>query len=386
MKKIILTAIFCFFVFIPQIAKAQEKVEVDFFYSPTCPHCAEESKFLDGLEKRYSELRINRYDISQGENHQLLKNFYLEHDVSSEYWGWTPITFIKNQSFLGFNKEIEKKIENRIAEICSKNSSLTKSSEFQKVSLPFLDKVNFNSFSPLALSVILGTLDGFNACAMVALGFLLAVLISTGARKKVVLIGGVFIFVSGIVYFLFISAWLNLFLFLGHFKLITVLVGVVIITFAGLMLKDYVRGVVCKICRIDPKNESVLTKWQRKLFAKMSQLTRFEMSLPLTLLGIAIVAAGINTVELACSFGFPLAFTKVLTAMELSTWHYYSYLLVYVFFYMLDDFIIFLIAVATLRISNVSEKYLRAIKLISGLVLFILGLLMLVKPGLLMLS
>lgn len=383
-KKIILISIFCLFAFIPHLLSAQEKIEVNFFYKPGCQSCKDEQKFLDKLEEEYSEIKVNRFNIYEKENIELLGVLYRQYNVSPEYWGLTPAIFTAKQAFIGFDEEVGEEIENCISEICAKD--LSPSVKSKALSLPFLGKINLNSYSPLVLSMLLGGLDGFNACAMVALGFLLAVLVATGVRKRVLLIGGTFILVSGAVYFVFISAWLNLFLFLGHLKLITILVGVVIIIFAVLMLKDYVYGVICKICNIDPKNESVLTRWQRSLFEKMSKLTRFEMSLPLTLLGIAVVAAGINTVELACSLGFPLAFTKVLTSMNLSVWSYYFYLLVYITFYMLDDFIIFLIAVATLRITGVSDKYLRAIKLVSGVVLLLLGLLMLFRPGILMLG
>ena len=166
----------------------------------------------------------------------------------------------------------------------------------------------------LALAVVLGALDGFNACAMVALGFLLAVLVATGIRKRVFLIGSVFILVSGMVYFLFISAWLNLFLVLENIKIITILVGFAVTLFAGFLLKDYFSGVVCKLCHVKPGKQGFFSRIEQKLFLKMQKLTTAEMSLPITLLGVAVVGAGINMVELVCSFGFPLVFTKILTS------------------------------------------------------------------------
>ena len=207
---------------------------------------------------------------------------------------------------------------------------------------------------------------------------------ATGIRQRVFIIGSVFILVSGIVYFLFISAWLNLFLVLENIKFITILVGLIVTFFAVFLLKDYFSGVVCKLCQVNPGKQSFFTRMEQKLFLRMQKLISSKMSLPLTILGVAVVAAGINMVELCCSFGFPLVFTKILTSWELSTLSYYSYLLVYILFYMLDDFIIFLIAVWTLRTTQASEKYLKAIKLISGILLLLLGLTILIKPELLM--
>ena len=104
------------------------------------------------------------------------------------------------------------------------------------------------------------------------------------------------------------------------------------------------------------------------------------MPLWLVLVTVATVAAGINLIEIFCSFGFPVAYTKILTGFSLSSVSYYFYLLVYIGFYMLDDFLIFLAAVITLRVTKVSEKYLKAVKLISGLALLLLGLAILFRP------
>jgi hypothetical protein len=235
--------------------------------------------------------------------------------------------------------------------------------------------------------VVFGTLDGFNACAMIALGFLLSVLIaSSGTRKRIILIGGTFIFVSGLVYFLFIATWLNLFLITFNIKLITNLVAIIIILSAIFILRDYFTDVICKLCETDPAKQNIFTKIQQKLFAKMQQFSSTDVPLPIALLGIAVVAAGVNMIELACSFGLPLVFTKILTSWNLSKASYYFYLLVYILFYMIDDFVIFLIAVYTLKITQTSQKYLKLVTLISGIVLLILGLIMLINPEILILS
>ena len=103
-------------------------------------------------------------------------------------------------------------------------------------------------------------------------------------------------------------------------------------------------------------------------------------------LAVAAVAAGVNTVELACSFGFPLAFSKMLVSLNLPAFQYYLYIFIYVLFYMLDDLIIFLIAVLTMRLTKVSDKYLKTIKLISGIVLLLLGIAIMINPGILTFS
>lgn len=356
-------------------------VEINFFFSPTCIHCAQEKEFLNVLEEKYPQVTVNRFNIFDSKNVALLKSFHQEYEVSSEDRKWVPITFTQNNYFLGFNEAIAQAID-----ACIKDCIAGRSEEQgvkDKISLPFIGEVNIAKFSPLGMAAVLGAFDGFNACAMVALGFLIALLVATGVRKRIILIGGTFIFVSGLVYFLFMAAWLNLFVVLERIAFITYLVAAIIIIFAAFMLKDYFVGAICKLCNIDPSKDNIFTKMERVLFGKMQHILKSGLSLPLTLLGVALVAAGINMLELVCSFGFPLAFTKALTASGIPRPHYYFYIFVYVFFYMLDDFLIFLVAVWTLKITGVSEKYLKAIKLISGIVLLILGLIMLFRPELL---
>ena len=217
-KKIIISLVLCLLIFPIFSVSAEEKVEINFFYSLTCPHCAEEKDFLEDIEKKYPHLQINRYVIS--ENIDLLKTFYKKYEVKEDVWGLVPITFTEDDYFLGFNDEIAFKIEDCLVS-CLKKADLFEESQScsecenvdhsnpikdRDFKIPFFGKIDVNGMSPVLLSIVIGALDGFNACAMVALGFLLTILVSTGIRKRVVLIGGVFILVSGLIYFIFISA------------------------------------------------------------------------------------------------------------------------------------------------------------------------------------
>jgi len=386
MKKLILTILALFLVLgSADFSLAQDKVIVNFFFSDICPHCAKEKIFLKSLEEKYPDIEFKNYGVAEKEGIDFLKEMYVQYDVPSEDQGWVPITFIKDRYFLSFDDEVALEIEIYILELIENGSQSEPSPDNRKIVLPIIGEISFENMSPMVLAIVLGALDGFNACAMIALGFLLTVLVSTGIRERVFLIGGTFILVSGIVYFLFISAWLNLFLALEQIKYITLIVGVIIIAFSVFMLKDYFHNVICKVCEVDPEKEkSIFVRFEKKLFMRMQEISQAKTSLPLMLLGVAVVAIGINMVELVCSFGFPLVFTKMLTTFNLSTSSYYFYLLVYILLYMFDDFIIFSLAIWTLRITQVSEKYLKAIKLISGIVLLILGLMILFKPELLM--
>ncbi|MDD3284816.1 MAG: hypothetical protein PHZ07_04455 [Patescibacteria group bacterium] len=380
-----------FFVLIPFFSLHAKEIEINFLFSPTCHFCANEKPFLYSLENNNKDIIVNSYDITDLKNENLVKNLYLEYKVPYNDYGSVPMTFIKDKYFVGYNEKIGESIKNYINDLNNevdhdvgvgdnKKIEIERIENFRNFKIPFFGDIDVNNFSPMMLSITVGALDGFNACAMVALGFLLTVLVGTGSRKKVFIIGSVFILISGLMYFLFITAWLNLFIFVGYIKIVNIIVSLFIIIFSVFVLKDYWTGVVCKMCDVsEGKKENIFTKLQKKLFVSITRISNSEMSLFAMILVVSVVAIGVNLVELVCSLGFPMAYTKILTSYNLSKFSYYFHIFIYVLFYMIDDFIIFCLAIFTLKITNISQKYLKFVKLISGLVLFVLGIIMLIK-------
>ena len=117
MKKGVLTILIFIFLFaISGTTFAQEKIEINFFFSPSCHYCAQEKEFLNTLEKKYPELEIKRFNTFEKESVKLLKKLYQEYKVPLEEQGWVPITFTPKEYFLSFNEKIAKDIENCILE------------------------------------------------------------------------------------------------------------------------------------------------------------------------------------------------------------------------------------------------------------------------------
>lgn len=400
MKRKLITFFVFLAMFFGNIAFAQDNqtVEVNLFYLTTCPHCHSEIEFLNSLKEKYPELVVNTYATEKSENLELMLKKYKEYEVPKESWGLVPATFFENGIYIiGFQDNVTGiQIESYIKQIIENKKDInidsspgdedgnntTPIDDKRVINIPFIGTVDVSGFPPMGLAIVFGILDGFNPCAMAALTFLLASLISSGTRKRVLLIGGVFILVSGIVYFLFIAAWFNLFLALSYFKIITTLIGIFVIFFAITILKEYYSDVICKFCEAEVKKD-IISKTQRKFLLKMEEMTRKEVPLLLSLISVGIIAAGVNMIELFCSMGFPAAFTGMLIDLGVSRAMFYFYLLIYILFYMLDDLIIFLIAVKTLSITQSSQKYIKAVKLVSGILLLILGMILVFNPGLL---
>lgn len=384
------------------VAQSEKETEIYFFWGEGCPHCSKESEFLDDLEQKYPTLTVNKFEIYNSRS-----NFDLLQDMSERYGKdirSVPVIFIGDYDpLVGYRddlttgKIIEERVESCIQKGCPDPEEVVKEdgqtvngenttsisedgeevAETEKVDLPVFGEVDVSKTGLLVFSAMVGILDGFNACAMWSLCFLLTFLVSSGSRKRVFLIGGTFILVSGMVYFVFMAAWMNLFRLVGYLDIIRLVLGILAIIFGLVCIKDYFafgKG----ISFILPE------KTREKIVARMKVLTKPGLALGVTILSVAVLAAGVNLIEILCTTGFPAVYTKILTSHDLPTLDYYFYIMVYIFFYMMDDFIIFTIAVLTLKSNTFERKYGRISKLVSGIIILVLGLIMIFAPHWLM--
>jgi hypothetical protein len=186
------------------------------------------------------------------------------------------------------------------------------------------------------------------------------------------LIGGVFVFCSGLVYFVFMAAWLNVFLLVGELRIITLLAGVLAVIMGGLNVKDYFAF------RQGP-SLSIPDEAKPKLFKRMRGLVGAE-HLPTLLVGTVALAIVANSYELLCTAGFPMVYTRALTLHSLSTGGYYLYLALYNVIYVLPLLVIVLVFVRTLGSRKLQEREGRLLKLLSGAMMTGLGLMLLCYP------
>jgi len=248
--------------------------------------------------------------------------------------------------------------------------------EAEKINLPIFGEIDQKNISLPVLTILIGGLDGFNPCAMWVLLFLISLLLGMEGRKKMWIFGSVFILSSGAVYFLFLSAWLNLFLFIGFIFWIRLIIAIVALGSGSYHLSEYFKNKK-GVCHVTANED------RRKTFDKLKEIIN-RKNFWFALGGIVLLAAAVNLIELVCSAGFPAVYTQILTLADLPTWQYYSYLFLYVFIFMLDDLFIFVLAMVTLRMQGISSKYTRYSNLIGGILMLIIGLLLLFKPGWLM--
>ncbi|MEE3343346.1 MAG: hypothetical protein VZS44_04570 [Bacilli bacterium] len=248
----------------------------------------------------------------------------------------------------------------------------------EKYEVPILGKINAKEVSLPLLALVLGLVDGFNPCAMWILVFLISMLFGMKDRKKMWILGSTFILTSGVVYLLFMISWLNLAVFLTSVKLIRLLIAIFSICFGMYNIYRYVDSLDKEDgCDVTDKES------RKKIMKKIKKITSNQKFI-LSILGIMALAASVNILELLCSLGLPVVFTNVLALNHLNTLEYGIYLFIYILFFLIDDIIVFTIAMLSMKIKGISNKYTKYSHLIGGIIMLILGLLMALKPEWLM--
>ena len=340
-------------------------INIYFFYGDGCPHCAKEEKFFEEeLEKKYKNIKIYYFEVWKNDgNSQMLSKVKDVFKVSNSN---VPFTVIGKKYLTGYSDGTKEKIYDIIDEYSGKdvNESV--------YSLPIVGKVDVKAFSLPLISVILGFIDGFNPCAMWVLLFLINVLIGYKDKKRMLVLGTIFLLTSGIVYFLSMLG-ITMVLDITTVVWIRNIIAIVAVILGILNIQTYLKTRKENGCHV------VKNKKRKVLFQKIKDYTS-KKNLFFAIMGIIILAISVNLVELACSLGFPAIYSEILAVNRVVGARRVIYLILYDIFYMLDDMIIFYLAVFTLNVKAISNKYTKYSNLIGGIIIFLIGVLLLLKP------
>jgi len=357
------------------------QVRLHFFWTRTCPHCTRARPFVAVLADRYPWLQVASYDVTDAPAAQ--EAFALTAAAAGRQIEGVPSFLFCGRMLVGFDDAahmgvlLEAALRQCRGELLAAATGETvvpapAPPPATTVSLPGLGVLDAAAVSLPVLTVLLGGLDAFNPCAFFVLLFLLSLLVHARSRARMLLIGGVFVACSGLVYFAFMAAWLNLFLVLEGVGWVTRLAGAVAVVVAMLNIKDFFA------VRRGP-SLAIPEAARPGLFARMRGLVTAD-SLPALLAGTVALALTANAYELLCTSGLPLVYTRVLTLAELPLAHYYAYLAAYNVVYVLPLLAIVGAFTWTLGQRRLSETEGRRLKLMSGLMMLGLGLLLLVYP------
>ncbi|MEJ5201147.1 MAG: thioredoxin family protein [Anaerolineales bacterium] len=383
-----------------QTATPENKIVIYFFWGDGCPHCANAKPFLEELKKNHPQVEVRAYEVWYvDENQELLKKMAATYGFEATA---VPTFFIGTQYWVGYNDTIKAQIEKvvntclvsscpdpgtgidpNISSFNDNSTSLPATTQSQTspsensssvIDVPILGKINLET-QPLFLStLIISFVDGFNPCSVWVLTMLLALTLHTGSRKKVIIIGLVFLTITALVYALFIAGLFTIFTFTSFVGWVQIVVSLVALFFALVNIKDYFwykEGVSFTIS--DEKKPGI--------FQRMRKITDASQSLWGLISATVVLAAGVSLVEFSCTAGFPVLWTNLLASQKVGAAVFIALLVVYMVIYQLDELVIFFASVFTLRASKLEEKQGRILKLIGGMLMLTLAIVMLVNPS-----
>ena len=378
---------------LPINTKALEKIDLYLFHSSTCEHCQAEIKYLDSIKDKYPNLKVHLYETTDP-NEESTKNAKLGMEVASKIGVTyqTPFTILGETYYIGFSENIEKSLDKLIEQESNSPSTNVVKKIFNDEDISDIDvnaglvetiklfgkDIKISSVSLPVLAVIIGFLDGFNPCAMWVLIFLISMLFNMKNKKRMWALGITFLTASASVYMAFMFAWLGAVVSFASIKWFRLLIAIVALIAGIINLRSFINSL-----KKDDGCEVVDDKKRKKIITRIKNITH-ERSFFLALIGVILLAFSVNIIELACSVGLPLIFTQTLALNNLSAIQYLIYILIYIFFFLIDDIIVFAIAMFTLNITGISTKYTKYSHLIGGIIMILIAILMAFKPEWLM--
>ena len=386
-----------------------KKVKIEYFGRKDCKNCANLEKFLKELSTKRDDFEYVEHKIDESKEEKV---FFDKTTSKLKLVKGTPIIYIDGHIIQGFNtadttgKEIENlinsgKTKDKIltlkeyvesgqtgnvssnGAVCTGDTvcevpGLTKGAENQVlVNIPIINKtVDLTNYSLLTMSIILGTIDGFNPCAMWVLVLFLTALIAVGNKVKMFRVAGLFILAEAVMYFFILNAWIYAWDFVGLDKWVIPLVGIVGIIGGIFFIRNYLKKGDTLECEVTDFEQ------RAKISKKIKDIANKPFTL-LTALAIIGLALSVNVIEFACSVGIPQTYTKILQINEVPFWTRQFYTFIYIIGYMIDDIIVFGFALMSVNKLQLTTKYSKWVNLFGGILMIILGLIMLIKPSLL---
>jgi hypothetical protein len=376
-------------------------VPVYFFWGDGCPHCAAQKVFHEQLLADHPNVVIHAYEV-----YNVPANRPLMEAMAAAFGRpvtGVPMTFIGDEVWVGYTDAYGRQMRDAVARYegyaapdpvdrvapdlrerfvptpapaPAAAPPPSGSSGATTIDVPLLGAIDVGSRALWFSTALIALVDGFNPCSLWVLALLLAVVINTKSRRRVLLVGLTFLLVTSAVYGLFIAGLFSIFSYVSFLGWIRVLVAGIALAFALVNLKDYFAYKQGFSLTIDDAQKPGIYKGIRGVMSARA-------SLPATLAATAGMALGVTLVELPCTAGLPVLWTTLLADAGVGAVAFALLLLLYMVIFLLDELLIFGVVVVTMRAARIEEREGRVLKLVGGAVMLALALVMLVRPTLL---
>ncbi len=369
------------------------KTDVYLFHDYTCGHCKKEIEYLNSVKDEY-DLELHLYEVGDRsasyykDNTGLLKNVIAKLNINKS--GKAPFTIIGDRYYIGFDDSTKTSLDTllkeykpdvNVIEKIKNNEDVSnidmKYGEFKGIEV-FGHTLNLNKMPIPLIATVIGFIDGFNPCAMWVLIFLITMLMNMQNKRRMWALGITFLVTSAFIYLFIMFAWLT---FIGNLTSIALFrMGIALVALIGGLIN---LNSFRKSLKKDDGCEVVDEKKRKKIITRIKKIVT-EKSFILALIGVMALAISVNVIELACSAGLPMVFTQILALNDLNTFEYMINILIYIIFFLIDDILVFTIAMVTLNVTGISTKYTKYSHLVGGIIMVLIAILMVFKPEWLM--
>ena len=361
------------------------------FWGDGCPNCAAEKEWLETVEAQHPDLEIAQYEVWNDPANQAL--FTAEGQRLGFDAGSVPTTIIGERVWIGWTDQIEQDMAGAIATVeagsvprpgvfgtegagtCSQDEGACSAEAPETViDVPVFGDVTVSADSLLVSTVVIGFVDGINPCSLWVLSVLLAIVLRTNSRRRVLAIGTTFLLVTATMYGLYMAAFYSALAVVGFLGWIQIAVALVAGVFGVVSVKDYFafgRGVSFTIRKEDKPG----------IYQRMRAAAGKERLLPALGATLAL-AVGVSLLETPCTAGFPVLWTGMLHANDVGAAETGLLFVAYMVPFLLDELLIFGIAVVTMRATKLQDRHGELLKLFAGVTMLVLAAVMVIDPTL----
>lgn len=341
------------------------------FWGDGCPHCAAEKEFLRDLEQEFPELVIEQYEVWY--DLEARQRFIDTMLALGEEARSVPTTIFGGHLWIGFNDAIADEITAVAASMFGSEPVDEPATTGQSITLPFIGAVQVENMGLLPATLAIALVDGFNPCSLWALSILLALVLRSGSRRRVLAVGGMFLIVTTVLYGLFIGGLYGALSYASSATWIRVVMAVIALGFGLINLKDFMwfkRGL----------SLSIPERAKPKLYARMRAVSDPDRPLPGVLAGTAGLAIGVSLLETPCTAGYPLLWSNLLAENAVGFAEAAGLFAAYMLVFLIDELAVFGTAVVAMRAAKLQERGGRVLKLVSGVLMVTLAVTLIVFP------
>jgi hypothetical protein len=227
----------------------------------------------------------------------------------------------------------------------------------------------------VVLTLLIAFVDGFNPCSLWVLTLLLGLVIHSGSRGRVALVGITFLTTTALIYGAFVAGVFGILAFVLYLTWVQWLVAGFALFFGLVSIKDYFwyrRGLSFTI----PESR------KPGIYRGLRGLGRESLSGLALVAATIVMAAGISLVELPCTAGFPVVWSGIVAERTVSGAQFIALLAIYILVYLLIELVVFVSALLTLSMGRLEATHGRLLKLYGGMIMVALAVALALRPEL----